>query len=128
MSVIFFLMMNDMMPTIEETITPDIAAEIEHREWERGNEEREREERWAALEAAHEAKYGRPLFTSTEWEQHTADMNRAIDERDAALENAFMCDEDDDEDAWADDGDSIDDGYGTYADDAWHDAHEYPQW
>ncbi len=43
-------MMNDMMPTIEETITPDIAAEIEHREWERGNEERER---WEALEAIH---------------------------------------------------------------------------
>jgi len=25
-------------------------------------------------------------------------------------------------------GDSVDDGYGTYADDAWHDAHEYPEW
>jgi hypothetical protein len=69
-------MMNDMMPTIEETLTPDIAAEIEFREWERGNEEREREERWAAAEAAHEAKHGRPLFTSTEWDQHTADMNQ----------------------------------------------------
>ena len=28
-------MMNDMMPTIEETITPDIAAQIEHEEWQR---------------------------------------------------------------------------------------------
>ena len=27
----------------------------------------------------------------------------------------------------ADDG-SIDDGYGTYADDAWHDAQSYPEW
>ena len=43
-------MMNDMMPTIEETITPDILAQIEHEEWERGNEERER---WEALEAIH---------------------------------------------------------------------------
>ena len=42
-------MMNDNM-TIEETITPDIAAEIEFREWERGNEERER---WEAIEAIH---------------------------------------------------------------------------
>ena len=94
-------MMNDNM-TIEETITPDIAAEIEFREWERGNEQRER---WAALEAWHEAKHGRPLLTSSEWEQHTADMNRAIDERDAAFENAFKCDEDDDEDAWSNDDD-----------------------
>ena len=42
-------MMNDNI-RIEETITPDIAAEIEHREWERGNEERER---WEAIEAIH---------------------------------------------------------------------------
>lgn len=26
------------------------------------------------------------------------------------------------------DGGSIDDGYGTYADDAWHDAQSYPEW
>ena len=25
-------------------------------------------------------------------------------------------------------GDSIDDGYGSLADDAWHDANEYPDW
>ena len=42
-------MMHDSI-ALEETITPDIAAEIEHREWERGNEERER---WEALEAIH---------------------------------------------------------------------------
>jgi hypothetical protein len=93
-------MMNDMMPTIAETIDLNDIAQHEHEQWLRQSE---REERWAALEAWHEAKHGRPLFTSTEWEQHTADMNRAIDERDAAFENAFKCDEDDDPDAWADD-------------------------
>ena len=91
-------MMNDMMPTIEEIATPDIAAEIEHREWERGNEERER---WEAVEAIHG-----PLLTAAEWKQHTIDMDQIIAEADAAwadFENAFKCDEDDDEDAWADD-------------------------
>ena len=29
-----------MMPTIEETVTPDIQAQIEHQEWEREREER----------------------------------------------------------------------------------------
>ena len=60
-------MMNDMMPTIEETTTPNIAAEIEHREWERGNEERER---WEAVEASHG-----PLLTAAEWKQHTVDVD-----------------------------------------------------
>ena len=97
-------MMNDMMPTIEETLTPDIAAEIEHEEWLRVLNTWAERERWEALEAAHEAKHGRPLFTSTEWEQHTADMNRVFDEARAAFENAFKCDEDDDPDAWFSDG------------------------
>ena len=65
-------MMNDMMPTIEEIATAADLAQIEHEEWERGNEERER---WAALEAAHEAKHGGPLLTAAEWEQHTIDQN-----------------------------------------------------
>jgi len=65
-------MMNDMMPTIEETITPDIAAEIEHRDWERGNEQRER---WEAIEAT-----DGPLLTAAEWEQHTIDQNAWFDE------------------------------------------------
>ena len=39
-----------MMPTIEETITPDIQAQLEHEEWERDCEERER---WDNLEAVH---------------------------------------------------------------------------
>jgi hypothetical protein len=62
--------MNDNI-TIEETITPDIAAEIEHREWERGNEERER---WVALEAEHGQ-----LFTPREWGEHCADLNDHLD-------------------------------------------------
>tara|TARA_A100001515_G_C4465079_1_gene174934 strand:+ start:115 stop:339 length:225 start_codon:yes stop_codon:yes gene_type:complete len=70
-------MMNDMMPTIEETVTAADLAQIEHEEWERGNEERER---WAALEAAHEAKHGMPLLTAAEWEQHTIDQNAWFDE------------------------------------------------
>ncbi len=89
-------MMNDMMPTIEETATAADLAQIEHEEWLR---ECEREERWEAAEALHG-----PLLTKTEWEQHTADMNQFIDERDAAFENAFKCDEDDDPDAWFSDG------------------------
>ena len=109
-------MMNDNI-TIEETITPDIAAEIEHREWERGNEQRER---WEAVEASHG-----PLLTAAEWKQHTIDMDQIIAEADAAwadFENAFKCDDDED------DHDSINDGHGTLADDAWHDAHEFPEW
>ena len=52
-------MMNDMMPTIDEAATPDILAQIEHEEWERGNEQRER---WEAIEAEHGQ-----LLTITEW-------------------------------------------------------------
>jgi hypothetical protein len=63
--------MNDNI-TIEETITPDIAAEIEHREWERGNEERER---WAEVEAIHGL-----LITAADWAQHTIDLNAWFDE------------------------------------------------
>ena len=64
-------MMNDMMPTIEEAATPDILAQIEHEEWERGNEERER---WEAVEVL----YG-PLMTAVEWAQHQDAMNDHID-------------------------------------------------
>ncbi len=51
-------MMNDMMPSVEETITPDTQAQLEHEEWQR---ECEHEERWAALEAQHGKLYG-PLW------------------------------------------------------------------
>ena len=91
-------MMNDNM-TIEETITPDIAAEIEFREWERGNEERER---WEAVEATHG-----PLLTKVELNDYRTDMDQIIAEADAAwadFENAFKCDEDDDPEAWFSDG------------------------
>tara|TARA_R100000005_G_scaffold37953_1_gene17604 strand:- start:186 stop:452 length:267 start_codon:yes stop_codon:yes gene_type:complete len=43
-------MMNDMMPTIEETIDMNDIAQHEHEQWLR---ECEREERWEALEAIH---------------------------------------------------------------------------
>ncbi len=60
-------MMNDMMPTIEETATAADLAQVEHQEWERDNEERER---WEAAEALHG-----PLLTAAEWEQHTIDVD-----------------------------------------------------
>ena len=85
--------------TIEETITPDIAAEIEFSEWERGNEERER---WEAVEANHG-----PLLTKVELNDYRTDMDQIIAEADAAwadFENAFKCDEDDDPEAWFSDG------------------------
>lgn len=64
-------MMNDMMPTIEETLTPDIQAQLEHEEWERGNEDRER---WEVLEDIHG-----PLMTADQWNQHQRDMDAHID-------------------------------------------------
>ena len=88
-------MMNDMMPTIEETLTPDILAEIEHQHWLRVCE---RDDRWEALEAIHG-----PLLTKADLDAFHADMRRESLALDIALENAFKCDEDDDEDAWADD-------------------------
>jgi len=89
-------MMNDMMPTIEETATAADLAQIEHEEWERGNEQRER---WEAIEAVHG-----PLLTKTELNDFHKDMAEIMAERDAAFENAFKCDEDDDPDAWFSDG------------------------
>jgi len=107
-------MMNDMMTTIEETATAADLAQIEHREWERGNEQRER---WEAIEAIHG-----PLLTKAEFDAYHKDMAEIMAERDAAFENAFKCDDDED------DYDSANDGHGTLADDAWHDANEYPEW
>ena len=76
-------MMNDMMPTIEETIDTNDIAQHEHEQWLR---ESEREERWAAIEATHG-----PLLTKADLENYHKDMA----ERDAAFENAFKCDDDD---------------------------------
>ena len=102
--------MNDMMPTIEETIDLNDIAQHEHEQWLRGCE---REERWEAAEATHG-----PLLTKADLENYHKDMT----ERDAAFENAYKCDDDED------DHDSMNDGHGTLADDAWHDANEYPEW
>ena len=76
-------MMNDMMPTIEETIDTNDIAQHEHEQWLR---ECERVERWEAVEATHG-----PLLTKADLENYRKDMA----ERDAAFENAFKCDDDD---------------------------------
>ena len=57
-------MMNDMMPTIEETITPDIQAQLEHEEWTR---EQEKRDRWAALESTHGPLFG-PLWWDRDYD------------------------------------------------------------
>ena len=88
-------MMNDMMPTIEETVSLNDIAQWEHEQWLRVCE---REDRWEALEAIHG-----PLLTKADLDAYHTDMAEIMAERDAAFENAFKCDEDDDEDAWADD-------------------------
>ena len=90
-------MMNDMMPTIEETIDTNDIAQHEHEQWLR---ECEREERWEAAEAIHG-----PLLTKADLDAFHADMQRESLALDIALENAFKCDEDDDEDAWSNDDD-----------------------
>ena len=76
-------MMNDMMTTIEETIDLNDIAQHEHEQWLR---ESEREEHWAAIEVTHG-----PLLTKADLENYHKDMA----ERDAAFENAFKCDDDD---------------------------------
>ena len=64
-------MMNDMMPTIEETITPDIQAQLEHEEWTR---EQETQDRWADLVAVHG-----PLMTDAEWKQYKSEYEGYLD-------------------------------------------------
>ena len=49
-------------------------------------------------------------------DQPTAEVLRESEELDRQLENAYKCDDDDN------------DGYGTWGDDAWHAAQEYPEW
>ena len=90
-------MMNDMMPTIEETVSLNDIAHWEHEQWLRVCE---RDERWEALEAIHG-----PLLTKADLDAFHADMRRESLALDIALENAFKCDEDDDEDAWSNDDD-----------------------
>jgi len=94
-------MMNDMMPTIAETIDLNDIAQHEHEQWLRQSE---REERWEAAEAIHG-----PLLTKTELDAYHKDMAEIMAERDAAFENAFKCDDDEDEVDWQ--GCSHFDGY-----------------
>ena len=84
-----------MMPTIEETVSLNDIAHWEHEQWLRVCE---REDRWEALEAIHG-----PLLTKADLDAYHTDMAEIMAERDAAFENAFKCDEDDDEDAWSND-------------------------
>ena len=64
-------MMNDMMPTIEETITPDVEAQIEHEEWTR---KQETQDSWADLVAVHG-----PLMTDAEWKQYKSEYEGYLD-------------------------------------------------
>ena len=70
-------------------------AHWEHEQWLRVCE---REDRWEALEAIHG-----PLLTKADLDAYHTDMAEIMAERDVAFENAFKCDEDDDEDAWSND-------------------------
>ena len=68
------MMMNDMMPTIEEALTPDIEAQLEHERSEHEREERERADAWAAIEHEHG-----PLLTRSEWVRHECDYSEYVD-------------------------------------------------
>ena len=67
-------MMNDMMPTIEETITPDIQAQLEHEEHERGQQLLLEQESWADLVAIHG-----PLMSDAEWKQYQSEYEGYLD-------------------------------------------------
>ena len=78
---------NDLMPTIGETITPEIEAQIEFQAWQRLREEeeaareycaymRERESHWLHLADVHNA--GEVLFTPREWGEHCADYEHYL--------------------------------------------------
>ena len=82
-------MMNDMMPTIQETIDLNDIAQHEHEEWQRMLLKWERRERWEAAEALHG-----PLLTKAELDAYHKDMAEVMAETDAAFENAYKCDDD----------------------------------
>lgn len=82
-------MMNDMMPTIQETTDLNDIAQHEHEQWLRQSE---REERWEAVEAIHG-----PLLTKVELNGYHKDMDQIIAEADATwadFENSYKCDDD----------------------------------
>ena len=67
-------MMSDMMPTIEETITPDIEAQIEHEEYESRQQLLLEQESWADLVAVHG-----PLMTDAELKQYKSEYEGYLD-------------------------------------------------
>ena len=68
--------MNDMMPTIEENITPDVQAQIEHEEHERGQQLLLEQESWADLVAIHG-----PLMSDAEWKQYKSEYEGYLDKQ-----------------------------------------------
>jgi hypothetical protein len=68
------MIMNDMMPTIEENITPDVQAQIEHEEHERGQRLLLEQESWADLVAIHG-----PLMSDAEWKQYKSEYEGYLD-------------------------------------------------
>jgi hypothetical protein len=96
-------MMNDLHDMIrvscEEAITPDTEAQMEHEAQQaEAHEAQQAEAHWANQAALPEASYR---------EQH------------GRCEDAPCC---------GCCGGGMEDGYGSPADDAWHDANEYPDW
>ena len=77
-----------MMPTIEETLTPDIEAQLEFEEWQRIREAdevarehcehmRNRESWWEHMGNVH--NNGDPLLTCGEWRHHSNDYSAYLD-------------------------------------------------
>ena len=66
--------MNDLMPTLEENITPDVQAQIEHEEHERSQRLLLEQESWADLVAIHG-----PLMSDSEWKQYKSEYEIYLD-------------------------------------------------
>lgn len=70
--------MNDLIDIqVEELITPEIEAQLEHARGQRESEARERTEAWECLAQNHNR--GERLFTPREWGEHCADLNDQLD-------------------------------------------------
>jgi len=70
--------MNDLIDIqVEELITPEIEAQLEHARGQRESEARERTEAWECLAQNHNR--GERLFTPREWGEHCADLNDHLD-------------------------------------------------
>ena len=68
------MIMNDLMPTLEENITPDVQAQIEHEEHERSQRLLLEQESWADLVAIHG-----PLMSDSEWKQYKSEYEIYLD-------------------------------------------------